>query len=214
LALVALLPAVSQATMSSPAPSAWSSQFRAQARFAASAHSPGDGDGDCDDGAATLPALRAGAVAPPPRPIATGGSPAKLVLSTALGAGSPTAPTLRGAEQNTSVAAPAASAATPLVTQNSEAPDPPTPKRLQTWDIVPADKTLNAALARWASAAGWQLVWDLPVDYAVDTRTSVTGSFEDAVRLVANSMAGAEIPLKAVFYEGNKVLRIVGKGSE
>ncbi|MFC3374915.1 toxin co-regulated pilus biosynthesis Q family protein [Rugamonas sp. CCM 8940] len=82
------------------------------------------------------------------------------------------------------------------------------------WEIVPTDRTLNAALARWAAQAGWQLVWELPVDYAVDARTKVSGSFQDAVAMVAKGMEGAEIPLKAIFYAGNKVLRIVPKGVE
>ena len=82
------------------------------------------------------------------------------------------------------------------------------------WEIVVADKTLNAAMARWAAQAGWQLLWELPVDYAVEARTTVPGSFEEAVSTVAKSMEGAEIPMKAVFYQGNKVLRIMSKGSE
>jgi hypothetical protein len=98
-----------------------------------------------------------------------------------------------------------------IVAQNTAAPPP---KPMQTWDIVPADKTLNGALARWAASAGWQLVWELPVDYAVETRASVSGTFEEAVTLVTKSMENAEIPMKAIFYQGNKVLRIVGKGVE
>ncbi|SFL98532.1 toxin co-regulated pilus biosynthesis Q family protein [Rugamonas rubra] len=82
------------------------------------------------------------------------------------------------------------------------------------WEIAPTDRTLNAALARWAAQAGWQLVWELPVDYAVDARTQVSGSFQEAVAMVAKGMEGAEIPLKAIFYAGNKVLRIVPKGAE
>ncbi|QBQ39267.1 hypothetical protein E1742_03960 [Pseudoduganella plicata] len=82
------------------------------------------------------------------------------------------------------------------------------------WDIVVADRTLNAALARWAAAAGWQLLWELPVDYAVQAQTTVPGKFEDAVTVVVNSMEGAEIPMKAIFYSGNKVLRIMAKGAQ
>ena len=82
------------------------------------------------------------------------------------------------------------------------------------WDIVVADRTLNAAMARWAAAAGWQLLWELPVDYAVQAHTSVPGKFEDAVTVVVNSMEGAEIPMKAIFYSGNKVLRIMAKGAQ
>ena len=82
------------------------------------------------------------------------------------------------------------------------------------WEVAPADKTLNTTLARWAAVAGWQLLWELPVDYAVGIRTEIRGSFVEAVGLVAKSMETAEIPMKAIFYEGNRVLRIVTKGTE
>jgi hypothetical protein len=80
------------------------------------------------------------------------------------------------------------------------------------WEIALTDKTLNAAIARWATSAGWQLLWELPVDYAVEARTTVPGTFEEAVEMVAKSMETAEIPMKAIFYRGNKVLRIVPRG--
>lgn len=82
------------------------------------------------------------------------------------------------------------------------------------WEIIVTDKTLNATMARWAALAGWQLLWELPVDYAVEARTRVHGTFEEAVGIVAASMESAEIPMKAVFYQGNRVLRIMSKGTE
>lgn len=92
------------------------------------------------------------------------------------------------------------------------AAEPPERAAQDAWDIVPADKTLNGALARWAGAAGWQLLWELPIDYAVQVRTTVPGSFEEAVATVVTSMDSAEMPMKAVFYKGNKVLRIMSRG--
>ncbi|MGZ3237541.1 MAG: toxin co-regulated pilus biosynthesis Q family protein [Burkholderiaceae bacterium] len=80
------------------------------------------------------------------------------------------------------------------------------------WEIALTDKTLNGALARWSVAAGWQLMWELSVDYAVEARTTIPGTFEEAVEMVTKSMGTAEIPMKAIFYKGNKVLRIVQKG--
>lgn len=82
---------------------------------------------------------------------------------------------------------------------------------VHSWDVTPADKTLKDALTRWATAAGWQLVWELPVDYAVSARTEIKGGFTDAVEKVARSMATADTPMKAIFYEGNRVLRIVAQ---
>lgn len=90
------------------------------------------------------------------------------------------------------------------------APSAPTPA--PAWEIALTDKTLNAAIARWTTLAGWQLLWELPVDYIVEARTVVPGTFEEAVEIVAKSMETAEIPMKVIFYKGNKVLRIVPRG--
>jgi hypothetical protein len=87
----------------------------------------------------------------------------------------------------------------------------PRPAAVPSWDVTPADKTLKAALMRWAEAAGWQLVWELPVDYAVSARTEIKGRFTDAVEAIAASMATADTPMKAIFYDGNRVLRIVAR---
>lgn len=82
------------------------------------------------------------------------------------------------------------------------------------WDINRTDRTLNAAVARWSAAAGWQMVWELPLDYEIEAGTSITGTFEEAVEIVAKSFETAEIPMKVIFYKGNKVLRIVAKGAQ
>lgn len=84
----------------------------------------------------------------------------------------------------------------------------------RTWEIMASDKTLNAVLARWAAIEGWQLAWELPIDYVVEMRATLTGAFDEVVGVVADSMDGAEMPFKAIFYAGNKVLRIVKKGAE
>ncbi|WP_229490626.1 toxin co-regulated pilus biosynthesis Q family protein [Pseudoduganella namucuonensis] len=107
-----------------------------------------------------------------------------------------------------------AQAAKPAAPATAAPVAPPPPPPAPAWEVTPADKTLNTVLARWAAAAGWQLVWELPVDYAVGLRTEVRGTFAEAVGMVTKSMATAEIPMKAIFYEGNRVLRIVPKGSE
>lgn len=90
-------------------------------------------------------------------------------------------------------------------------PAPPAPR---TWQLRLSDQTLKAALLRWASSEGWQLVWEAPVDYAVERDTSIGGSFEQAIEAVARSMAGAEAPLQVIFYKGNRVIRIVVKGTQ
>lgn len=100
-----------------------------------------------------------------------------------------------------------APAAAPVTIASSAPPS-------STWELVLTDKTLNAAFARWTKLAGWQLLWELPADYAIEAHTSVPGTFEEAVAVVAKSMENAEVPMKAIFYKGNKVLRIVPRGEK
>lgn len=90
--------------------------------------------------------------------------------------------------------------------------DPATP--MATWTATPADKTLQNAFARWSLTAGWQLIWELPQDVSIEAAVSINGSFEDAVTAMADSMQSSETPIAAMFYEGNRVLRITAKGSQ
>jgi type III secretion protein C len=126
-------------------------------------------------------------------------------------------PTLPPAIATAVVAAPVPSAPVPAPVTAAVVPAraveaAPAPEPV--WEVLQGDKTLNGTLHRWAASAGWQLMWELPVDYAVAARTELHGSFADAVGMVVKSMEGAEIPMKAIFYDGNRVLRIVAKGTE
>lgn len=168
---------------------------------------------DCEEGDLTLPSLQP---KPAAAPVAAAAAPASAPAQMLASIQTPKAEPVQLAKLTTQVeqlAAKPAPAATAQAKPAAVATETTRPASAA-WDIVPADKTLNTALARWAAQAGWQLVWELPVDYAVEARTSVPGTFEEAVGTVARSMDSAEIPMKAIFYAGNKVLRIVAKGVE
>jgi len=111
-----------------------------------------------------------------------------------------------------------AQSTTRLVPQDSRAalmdpiPDPATLRRI--WLIAPEDKTLQSTISGWCVVAGWQLLWDLPVDYPIEILASISGTFEEAIETIASTMEKADVPIKAIFFKGNKVLRIVAKGSE
>lgn len=82
------------------------------------------------------------------------------------------------------------------------------------WDLRFEDKTVRTALERWASAAGWQLIWDLSYDYPIAASASLEQSFEGAIEIVMRSMETVQHPPKAIFHRGNHVVRIVNKGVE
>jgi len=145
--------------------------------------------------AGTATQLERTADAPPAAAVAAAaahGSPSPAHARTAA---TPAAP----APVAVPVAAPIA--ATPVV------PPPPT------WRIELSDRTVRAALTRWAQQAGWQLIWEAPVDFSVDAPAAVTGTFDEALQSVVSALAGSNAPVQAILYRGNKVLRIVEKGA-
>lgn len=81
------------------------------------------------------------------------------------------------------------------------------------WEVESTDKTLHQMLARWAAEAGWKLVWDIDADYEIEAHPSFDGTFEQVMTSVATSMSDAQVPIQMIFYEGNKVVRIVAKGA-
>lgn len=79
------------------------------------------------------------------------------------------------------------------------------------WKITHADKTLRGLFDRWAKAAGWELAWDLPNDFKINAQAEINGDMKGAINKVIGAIKSAEVPFKAEFYSGNKVIRIVTK---
>lgn len=82
------------------------------------------------------------------------------------------------------------------------------------WLVTRNDMTVRGVLERWSAQAGWQLVWELSVDYPIEAEASITSQFELAVETLTKSLQGAEVPPKAIIYRGNRVLRVVARGTE
>lgn len=81
------------------------------------------------------------------------------------------------------------------------------------WRITPDDHTVKSALARWANEAGWQFVWDVPTDFAIEASATVHGTMEDALNAVVQALSRSQVPIQVILYKGNKVLRVVGQGA-
>ncbi|KVT60805.1 pili assembly chaperone [Burkholderia ubonensis] len=114
--------------------------------------------------------------------------------------------------------APASAAAAPraqalpaaaMATTAAAAPVP----ALSSWDVRASDGTIRGVLSRWARTAGWQLVWDAPVDFSVDAQATLRGSFEDALQALVSSLGRTSTPIQAILYQGNHVLRVVAQGA-
>ncbi|KWZ48101.1 pili assembly chaperone [Burkholderia savannae] len=81
------------------------------------------------------------------------------------------------------------------------------------WDVRTSDGTIRGVLSRWARTAGWQLVWDAPVDFSIDAQATLRGSFEDALQALVASLGRTSTPIQAILYQGNHVLRVVAQGA-
>ncbi|MGN6668724.1 MAG: TcpQ domain-containing protein [Trinickia sp.] len=90
---------------------------------------------------------------------------------------------------------------------------PRVPTTVRAWHIAPADRSVRTALARWASEAGWQFVWDVPTDFSIDASATINGTLEDALNAVAQALKRSQVPIQVILYKGNKVIRVVGEGA-
>ncbi|RQQ35928.1 toxin co-regulated pilus biosynthesis Q family protein [Burkholderia stagnalis] len=114
------------------------------------------------------------------------------------------------AQTQTQTQAQAQAGATPAAAAR---PVPPPVANLPTWDVRASDGTIRGVLSRWARTAGWQLVWDAPVDFSIDAQATLRGSFEDALQALVASLGRTSTPIQAILYQGNHVLRVVAQGA-
>lgn len=103
------------------------------------------------------------------------------------------------------------SAQEPAPTPAAAAPADPAAAR--TWELRLADGSVRTALARWAQDAGWQFIWAVPTDFTIDASATIHGSFEDALHSVVDALSHSQVPIQAVLYKGNHVLRVTAKGA-
>lgn len=96
--------------------------------------------------------------------------------------------------------------------------DPDKSKLIQVVGVVnPADeKDLEAIFRKWATAAGWQVSWEMLPPYN-HVEVSFPGNFgtdfKGAVRETLKSLGPMEKTLEPLFSDNNKVVRIVEKGA-
>lgn len=81
------------------------------------------------------------------------------------------------------------------------------------WDLRQSDGSVRNALARWAKEAGWQFIWAVPTDFSIDASATIHGTFEQALHSVVDALEHSEVPIQALMYKGNHVLRITAKGA-
>ena len=81
--------------------------------------------------------------------------------------------------------------------------------RQQTWKVSKQDGDLRTVLTKWAQSVGWQLDWEVNANYPIEFDWVINDSFTGAINQVLIATQQTDVPLKAVMYNANKVLKIV-----
>ena len=93
---------------------------------------------------------------------------------------------------------------TPVAADNT-----PGQATVQGWSLARDDRTIRTSLERWSRDANWQLAWEYPTDFQVEFDAKFDGDFIDAVSRVMDGLSAPDRPIRAEFYFGNRVLRVV-----
>lgn len=68
--------------------------------------------------------------------------------------------------------------------------------------------SLSATLTGWAQRAGWTVVWETDDDFRLAAGATLDGDFPTAAGGLIQAFSHARPRLRAVFYGGNRVLRV------
>ena len=93
----------------------------------------------------------------------------------------------------------AASKVVPVVVEAPAAPIP-------TFELVKG-KRVDEQLRAFGKRSGWDLIWQAP-DYVLDQNMIIQGDFEPAVLFFLKGTNEAGSRLRAIFYRGNKTVRV------
>ncbi|MDR6584076.1 hypothetical protein HBH1_04480 [Herbaspirillum sp. BH-1] len=83
-------------------------------------------------------------------------------------------------------------------------PDP----GVQQWQVRRTDISVRRMLQRWGQEAGWQLVWDAPRDFPIETELQLSGRIEQVVSVVIESLATTDYPVQARINSELRIIRI------
>lgn len=78
----------------------------------------------------------------------------------------------------------------------------------QSWSLS-AGKTLHEQLAAWAERAGWSFAWRPTKSWLVPADATFTGTFDEAIEKVAETLYGQGKPVRLVLWEGNRFAEII-----
>lgn len=82
---------------------------------------------------------------------------------------------------------------------------------IPTFSLLKSDKTVKNALDRWTRQVGWQLDWDIAIDFPIRFEANYGGDFELAIDGLLASLEATDYPVQSCGYSNN-ILRVVRYG--
>lgn len=77
----------------------------------------------------------------------------------------------------------------------------------RSWEIVKGEM-LKAQLERWATDAGYILIWSAHNDYEMQSNSTFNGPFKDAVKAFFGALQSNGHALRVTIFEGNNVMEV------
>lgn len=78
---------------------------------------------------------------------------------------------------------------------------------VRSWEIVKGEM-LKAQLERWATDAGYTLIWSAHNDYEMQSNSTFNGSFQAAVKAFFGALQSGGHALRVTIFEGNNVMEV------
>ena len=78
---------------------------------------------------------------------------------------------------------------------------------VRSWEIVKGEM-LKAQLERWATDAGYTLIWSAHNDYEMQSDSTFNGPFKDAVKAFFGALQSNGHALRVTIFEGNNVMEV------
>ena len=78
---------------------------------------------------------------------------------------------------------------------------------VRSWEIVKGEM-LKAQLERWATDAGYTLIWSAHNDYEMQSNSTFNGPFKDAVKACFGALQSNGHALRVTIFEGNNVMEV------
>lgn len=78
---------------------------------------------------------------------------------------------------------------------------------VRSWEIVKGEM-LKAQLERWATDAGYTLIWSAHNDYEMQSNSTFNGSFQAAVKAFFGALQSNGHALRVTIFEGNNVMEV------